>query len=154
MKYSHTKSSDGHLQYFKDSKPSSWDKNLGGKIHSNVPVKTSLSYIRWNLHSVIRIRSLCCTIYCYNQSQNIVAQSLFSLKNMHAAPRLPPPSTISPIQYWESVKIVWNCADGCLLHLAGLKLKNSTLKVGEGCLCHNFCRWLSERQNYFDWDLP
>ena len=38
----------------------------------------------------------------------------------------------SHIQCWESVKIVSNCSDGCLVHLAGLKLKNSTLKLGVG----------------------
>ena len=52
------------------------------------------------------------------------------------------------IQCLESVKVVWNCSDGCLVHLGGLKLKKSTLgegdlstlvQLGEGGLCHNFC---------------
>ena len=37
-----------------------------------------------------------------------------------------------------SVKIIWNCPDDCLAHLGGLKLKKSTLKLGEGGLYHNF----------------
>ena len=32
----------------------------------------------------------------------------------------------------ERVTIVWNCSDGWLMHLAGLKLKNPTLKLGKG----------------------
>ena len=53
-------------------------------------------------------------------------------------------SAIPPVQCWESVKIVWNFYDGCLVYLADLKLKKSTLKLREGGLCHNFCGWLSK----------
>ena len=56
---------------------------------------------------------------------------------------------IPPSQCWESVKIVLNCSDGCLVHLGGLKRKKSTLKLGEGGLFHSFCGWLSESQNLF-----
>ena len=81
--------------------------------------------------------------FAYNQVQNIVAQPLFSLQKY--AYSLP----IAPIQCWESMKIVWNCSDGCLVHLAGLKHKKSTLKLGEEGLCHKFCGWLSESQKLF-----
>ena len=40
-------------------------------------------------------------------------------------------------------------SDGCLVHLAGLKLKKSALKLGEEGLCRNFCGWLSESQKSF-----
>ena len=53
-----------------------------------------------------------------NQSQNAVAQPLFFLKNSYSSYLLPIPH-------------LWNCSDGCLLHLAHLKLKKSTLKLGE-----------------------
>ena len=54
----------------------------------------------------------------------------------------------------ESVKINWNCSDGCLVHLAGLNLKKSTLKLGEEGLCHNFVGDCLKVKNYFDNDLP
>ena len=63
---------------------------------------------------------------------------------------LPPPRPpVPPIQCRESVKIVWNCSDGCLIHLARLKPKKTTLKLGKEGLCHNFCGWLSESQKLF-----
>ena len=65
----------------------------------------------------------------YNQSQNIVAQPKYA----HSLfPLIPPTHCL------ESVKFVWNCSEGCLVHLGGIKLKKSTLKLEEGGLCHNF----------------
>ena len=72
--------------------------------------------------------------FCYNQSQKIVAQPFFFLKNMS-----PPPPFIRLIHCWESVKnrleLLW-----CL------KRKKSTLKLGDEGFCHNFCEWLSVSQ--------
>ena len=56
----------------------------------------------------------------------------FSLKNMLTV--LPPLSTSSLFNV-EKVKNGWNCCDGCLVHLTGLKLNKSTLKLGKGGLC-------------------
>ena len=41
----------------------------------------------------------------------------------------PPPF---PVFNAESVEIVLNCSDGCLVHLASLKLKKETVKLREG----------------------
>ena len=53
---------------------------------------------------------------------------LFHRKNMLTTP---PPPPVSSLLNVESVKIVCNCSDGCLVHLAGLKLKKSILKLGK-----------------------
>ena len=37
---------------------------------------------------------------------------------------------IPSIQCWESVKIVWNCSDGYLVHLVGLKLEKINIETG------------------------
>ena len=86
-----------------------------------------------------------------NQSQNIVVQPLFTLKNMFIAPPIP------PIECWESVTIFWNWSDDCLVHLAGLKLKMLTLKLGGGVYvtifvgdCLKFKNWCRYFQTFLN----
>ena len=51
-------------------------------------------------------------------------------------------------------EIVWNCSDACLVHLADLKLKKSTLKLGEEVGATIFVSDCLKVKNYFDRDLP
>ena len=55
----------------------------------------------------------------------------------------------SPLFNVERVWKLFGIADGCLVHLAGLKLKKPTLKLGKGGLCQNFCGWLCRSQKLF-----
>ena len=76
-----------------------------------------------------------CTKNIDHLHQPTISHKIF-LKKYAYSPLLHP--RYSMLRCWDSVKIVWNCSDGCLVHLAGLKLVGDCLKF----------------KTYFDRDLP